>query len=92
LSSLIHQAEKTRITLSEQMSENDLSALDTAIDSAKMQMTNAETQTDLDSAIHDLNNIIHQISKQAYENSTTSEENNNPVPPPDEDIIDAEFV
>ena len=92
LSSLVHQAEKTKNTLSEQMSENDLNALDTAIDTAKLQMSNAETQADLDSAIHDLNNVIHQISKQAYENSTATEENDNPTPPVDEDIIDAEFV
>jgi molecular chaperone DnaK len=92
LSSLVHQAEKTRSTLSEQMNENDVSSLDTAINTAKAQMTTAETQVDLDSAIHDLNNVMHQISKQAYENTTASEENTSPVPPPDENIIDAEFV
>jgi len=92
LDSTIHQAEKLKESISENMSPADIASLDSAISSARSHLSD-EAKVDLDDAVNNLNTVLQQISKQVYEDMKTSEDSSPQTgqTPPD-DVIDAEFV
>ena len=96
LDNLIHQAKKMTESMATQLGEDGVSSLTTAITSAESSM-NADTKSELDSAINDLNAVLQQIAKQAYETDdqpTTPEDasNTSTSDQPGDGVIDAEFV
>jgi len=90
LDNLVHQAKKTVETLGDKLNESDVSAINTAIASAESSLS-CDTKSELDTALSNLNDIVQQIAKQAYE-STSEDNNSTPHAPPDDDVIDAEFA
>ena len=90
LSNLIHQAEKLKVSMEDNLSEDDVQSLGSAISSAESSLA-SEIKDEIDSATSDLSNVIQQLAKQAYESTPEPEANQDPIEPADDDIIDAEF-
>ena len=88
LDGLIHQAKTTTTTLQDKLSQADTSAINDAIAAAESKLSST-TKSEFDDAISSLNNVLQQVAKQAYE---SSEADNSHQAPPDDNIIDAEFV
>ena len=97
LDSLIHQTKKMKETMTDKLEPNDIEAIDAAIASAESSLS-SETKAELDEAHANLNNVVQQIAKQAYESTATPTQDADPASAGDfsanndDGIIDAEYV
>jgi len=96
LDSLIHQTNKMKETLADKLGPNDIEALGAALAAAESARS-SETKSELDDAHAQLNNVVQQITKQAYESMNDTQDSaagggdfsaNNDG----DDVIDAEFI
>jgi len=90
LDNLIHQAKNSTEALGDKLSDEDVSAINTAVSAAEAKLA-CDTKSELDDAFSTLNDVLQQIAKQAYDTTSDDEQPDN-SPPPNDDVIDAEFV
>ena len=91
LSNLIHQTRKMKASMGDKLNENDIESLDAVITRAEASL-NCETKGEIDTAVEELSAVVQQVAKQAYESTGAPPTSDAPVPPVDDDIIDAEFA
>jgi len=91
LSNLIHQTRKMKASMGDKLNENDIESLDAVITKAEAGL-NCETKGEIDTAVEELSAVVQQVAKQAYESTGAPPTSGAPVPPVDDDIIDAEFA
>tara|TARA_B100001123_G_scaffold446273_1_gene600180 strand:- start:8187 stop:10058 length:1872 start_codon:yes stop_codon:yes gene_type:complete len=93
LDSTIHSANKMKVTMKEQLSEDDIIAVDSAISEAEKYLT-SDITSDIDGAVGALTSVLQALTKSVYENATPPENSgvNDTDTPADDDIIDAEVA
>jgi molecular chaperone DnaK len=95
LDNLVHQAKKMKDSMAEQLGSAGVESLTSAITAAEASLS-METKAELDTAVNELNVVLQQIAKQAYDTSAepTSADsvNEQNEQNPGDDVIDAEFT
>jgi molecular chaperone DnaK len=102
LDSLVYQAEKQLGETSEQLSDEDKSAVEAAIATAKEKLT-SEDPAELEAATQELTQALHKVAEVLYkqqggeEGAPGANPADGPPPgassqPPDEDVIDADYT
>ena len=91
LGSTIHNAKKMKATLGEKLSEEDLAALDSAIESAE-KCVESEIKAELDGAQASLNSAIENLAQAAYASVADEAATETEAPATPEDVVDAEVV
>jgi molecular chaperone DnaK len=91
LDALIHQAEDMISTSGEQIGESNVTALQAVIDESK-EVFKEDNVADVDRSFTSLQSALHETAKTLYDNQASTETETTQAPPPDDDIIDAEFV
>ena len=91
LGSTIHNAKKMKATLGEKLSEEDLAALDSAIESAE-KCVESEIKAELDGAQASLNSAIENLAQAAYASVADEAATETEAPTTPEDVVDAEVV
>ena len=102
LDSLVYQAEKQLGETSEQLSDEDKTAVEAAIATAKEKLS-SEDPAELEAATQELTQALHKVAEVLYKQQGGEEgaPGANPAdgpppgassPPPDEDVIDADYT
>ena len=93
LDNLVHQTKKTVEALGDKLSDEDTTAIDAAVAVAEAGLL-CETKSELDEAFSTLNDVMQQISKQAYESTVgdSNSDSSDSSDSSDDNVIDAEFA
>lgn len=91
LDTTIHQAKKMTESMSEQLGPDGVESLTMAIKVAT-ESANADTKAEIDAALNELNAVLHQIAKQAYDTAEPTAPTGGQASNDGDDVIDAEFA